>query len=309
MNTKDKNLAALLAFFGGAAGLHRWYLGQKGLGVLYIFLFCITWFVGFIDAIVLLGMSQEQFDLKYNQPEYQPVSPGWNRQEQAGNERARIYAERQRQRKEQEERRRQTRYRASSPTPAPGSSPSTRRRATSSSEKMPAQRGRGGDAGAIERAAGQRYFKDFEYDRAILAFARALEKNPRDLASHFNLAAAYSAEEEADKAFYHLDRAVALGFEDHDRIRNHDAFAYLRVQPAYPAFAANGFRLAPDLRTAERELDNPIRTEDAPEAAKPVELPPINDNLLEELQRLATLREKGLLTDPEFAAHKKRLLG
>ena len=40
-----------------------------------------------------------------------------------------------------------------------------------------------------------------------------------------------------------------------------------------------------------------------------VELPEINDDLLDQLQRLATLKEKGLLTEIEFSAQKKRLLG
>jgi len=157
--------------------------------------------------------------------------------------------------------------------------------------------------GSAERAAGLRYFRDFEYDRAIIAFARALEKNPRDVASHFNIACSYSCEENAEKAFFHLDRAVALGFTDFERIRAHDSLAFLRVQPGYESFADNGYRLAPDRSEEENVLANPITQEEM------VELPEINDDLLDQLQRLATLREKGLLTEDEFSVQKKRLLG
>jgi len=65
---KDKTTAALLAFFLGGFGVHRFYLGQTGLGFLYL-IFCWTFipiFIGFIDFIVFLTMSKEAFDAKYN---------------------------------------------------------------------------------------------------------------------------------------------------------------------------------------------------------------------------------------------------
>lgn len=67
---KDKVAAALLAFFLGGFGAHRFYLGQTGKGILYL-VFCWTLipsFIAFIDFIVFLTMSKENFDLKYNQP-------------------------------------------------------------------------------------------------------------------------------------------------------------------------------------------------------------------------------------------------
>lgn len=65
---KDKVAAALLAFFLGGLGVHRFYLGQIGLGFVY-FLFCwtlIPFFVSFVDAIVFFVMDQQAFDAKYN---------------------------------------------------------------------------------------------------------------------------------------------------------------------------------------------------------------------------------------------------
>lgn len=288
---KDKNLAAVLAFFGGPVGLHRFYLGQIGLAFLY-FIPPLGILLGVLDAIAFLTMSQEKFDLKYNQEQYQTVTERSRRKGGAPrNDRERRYQERQREREQRERARRQQRE--------------PRRQATPESSYAPPRTvpQREAPAGAAERKAGLRYFRDFEYDRAIIAFKRAVELNPRDVASHFNLAASYSCEEQADKAFYHLDRAVALGFEDFERIRAHDSFAFLRVQPGYSSFADNGFRLTADLTEQERTLENPIAQEEM------VELPEINDDLLDQLQRLATLKEKGLLTEMEFAAQKKRLLG
>lgn len=288
---KDKNLAAVLAFFGGQAGLHRFYLGQVGFAFLYFVPF-IGGLLGVIDAIAFLSMDQATFDRKYNQSQYHPTQPT---REQTGrgrqlSDRERRHQERERERSMREQRRRES-QRTTRQNPVSNSRPTSRPAPVASTE------------GQAERQAGLRYFKDFEYDRAIIAFERALEKNPRDVASHFNVACSYSCEENADKAFYHLDRAVALGFDDFERIRNHDSLAFLRVQKRYPDFENSGFRLAPDRSEEEIVLKNPIKEEAL------VELPEINDDLLEQLQRLATLREKGLLTEGEFATQKKRLLG
>lgn len=290
---KDKNLAAVLAFFGGQFGLHRFYLGQIGLAFVY-FIPGIGSLLGVLDAISFLMMDQEKFDLKYNQDQYRTVTQRDRRQENRGgaprNDRERRYQERQREREQREHTRQKARQQRREPQ---------RQQRRPSGPVAPKQ----APAGVAERKAGLRYFRDFEYDRAIKAFERAIELNPRDVASHFNLAASYSCEEAADKAFYHLDRAVALGFQDFERIRAHDSFAFLRVQEGYETFADNGFRLTADLAEQEQTLENPIAKEEM------VELPEINDDLLDQLQRLATLKEKGLLTEVEFAAQKKRLLG
>lgn len=290
---KDKNLAAVLAFFGGQVGLHRFYLGQVGLGIVYFIPF-IGAMLGVIDAIAFLSMDQKTFDEKYNKAQYHPTQPSREYTRQSGRpltNRQRIHEQRQRERAQREQRRRESQRTARQPQNERGAAP-PRQAAVPTA-----------DSGQAERQAGLRYFRDFEYDRAIIAFERALQKNPRDVASHFNIACSYSCEEEADKAFYHLDRAVALGFTDFERVRTHDSLAFLRVQPGYEAFAGGGFRLTPDLSEEEVVLENPIREEAL------VELPEINDDLLEQLQRLATLREKGLLTEGEFATQKKRLLG
>ncbi|SFN90272.1 TM2 domain-containing membrane protein YozV [Chryseobacterium oleae] len=65
---KEKNMAAILSFFLGGLGIHRFYLGQTMMGVFYL-IFCWTLipsFIAFIDFFAFVFMSQNKFDLKYN---------------------------------------------------------------------------------------------------------------------------------------------------------------------------------------------------------------------------------------------------
>ena len=144
---------------------------------------------------------------------------------------------------------------------------------------------------------GKQKFKEYDYEGAIDDFDRALEVDPQNIAAHFNLACAHSLMEHKDKAFYHLDRAVALGFDDFNTIKTRDHLAYLRIQPEFLQFEANNFRLAKQLKAPKENLLD----------ERPVEQPQQSD-LLEQLQKLAKLKEKGLLTEEEFKVQKEKLL-
>jgi len=66
-NGKSKLAAALFALILGGLGVHKFYLGQVGWGIVYL-IFCWTFIpavVGFIEGIILLAMSQREFDEKY----------------------------------------------------------------------------------------------------------------------------------------------------------------------------------------------------------------------------------------------------
>lgn len=68
-NGKSKIAAALLAFFLGGFGIHKFYLGQVGLGIVYL-IFRWTFIpaiIAFIEFILFLTMSDETFNLKYGQ--------------------------------------------------------------------------------------------------------------------------------------------------------------------------------------------------------------------------------------------------
>ena len=66
-NGKSRIAAALFALLLGGIGIHKFYLGQVGMGILYL-LFCWTFIpaiVGFIEGILLLVMTDDTFALKY----------------------------------------------------------------------------------------------------------------------------------------------------------------------------------------------------------------------------------------------------
>ncbi|MFN7118144.1 MAG: NINE protein [Saprospiraceae bacterium] len=273
---KDKNVAGILALFLGGFGVHRFYLGQGGLGFFYL-IFCwfpLMWVIGIIDAIVFFTTDKDTFDAKYNK-QFIEV----RRRSNPDFQRERPYYDRNMQRQERQEYREHRREQRS---PAPV-------RVDNSELKN----------------SGIRKFRDFDYDGAIEDFQKALKLDPRDIAVHFNLACAYSLNEKPEQAFYHLDKAVELGFNDFKRIKNHDALAYLRIQPDFEEFEKNGFRLqqqtAETVDLAKETLEIPVENETVLELQ--------GNDLLEQLKRLGDLREKGLLTEEEFAAQKKKLLG
>ena len=256
---KDKDTAGILALFLGGIGAHRFYLGQTGLGILYIFLGFISAFVvsvilGVIDAIIFFSMDKDSFNIRHNRETF-PTE-----------------------RNDTDSERRQNEYRRRKQSE--GDRPDFQRRAVEHHRRPKPRREN------PHKNAGIRLFREYDYDGAIAEFQKALEIEPDDIATHFNLACAYSLNEKAEEAFHHLDRAVDLGFDDFERIQNHDALAYLRIQPGFESFRENGYRLA-------KQPDVP---------------PPDEENLLEQLKKLAELKEKGLLTEEEFAVQKKKLL-
>lgn len=65
---RGKITAGLLALFLGGLGIHKFYLGKGGQGILYL-IFCWTWIpsiIAFIEAIIYFTMDEDRFDEKYN---------------------------------------------------------------------------------------------------------------------------------------------------------------------------------------------------------------------------------------------------
>lgn len=63
---KSKVAAGILGILFGGLGIHKFYLGQIGKGILYL-VFCWTFIpgiVGFIEGIIYLCSSDENFQLK-----------------------------------------------------------------------------------------------------------------------------------------------------------------------------------------------------------------------------------------------------
>lgn len=68
MQQKSRKTAGILALAIGGIGIHKFYLGTWGWGILYI-VFVWTYvplIVSFIEGIMLLCMTDEKFNEKYN---------------------------------------------------------------------------------------------------------------------------------------------------------------------------------------------------------------------------------------------------
>ena len=139
------------------------------------------------------------------------------------------------------------------------------------------------------KKSGMAKYKEYDYNGAIEDFEKALTIDDQDIATHFNIACAYSIMEEKEKAFFHLSKAVEMGYSDTEKIKTHDALAYLRIQDEFEGFMQNGYKLKSGSGAQQEQIT-------------------ANNDLLEQLNKLAELREKGLLTQEEFELQKKKLL-
>lgn len=64
---KSKTTTALLAFFLGGVGAHKFYLGRIGQGIIYL-LFCWTYIpaiLGIIEGIIIANMDDDKFYKKF----------------------------------------------------------------------------------------------------------------------------------------------------------------------------------------------------------------------------------------------------
>src|SRR5262245_48423325 len=63
----NRVVAALFALLLGGVGIHKFYLGRVGQGILYMLFFWtfIPAIVGFVEGIIYLTMSDQDFEKKY----------------------------------------------------------------------------------------------------------------------------------------------------------------------------------------------------------------------------------------------------
>ena len=253
---RNKTAAGLFALFLGWAGIHRFYLGQVGLGILY---FVLMFFgISFILGLIdaIVFLTMDEQAFDRKYNQKQPATQGYQRNQ---------------------------------------GYPQHNRRQTKTSGN-PRYQNTNREPSNPYKISGIKKHKEFDLEGAIADFNKGLEIEPGDIFLHFNLACAYSLTEQVDKAYAHLDKAVALGFTDFEKIKSHDDLAYVRIQDRWEEFKQNGFRL---------ELPDTI----APAKEEEIEKGTLvqGDVLLAQLKRLSELRDRGLLSEQEFLIEKKKL--
>lgn len=263
---KNKFVAAFLALCFGILGVHRFYLGRRFWGVLHLLLFFITLTItfdgegpallvpailGLVDAILLFAMPVEDFDDRYN---------------------AKRILQRMRRQDAEDE------Y-AGYEAPEAKQAPKEKRakRSTYNEEFL--------------KKLGIDKFRSGDFTGAVEAFRESIEQGMDTPAMHFNLACCFSMLHDAPSGFEHLEKAVARGFAETDKIENHAALHYLRIQPEFAAFVANGYRR------------RPVSPSAPPPGAQSSSAP-----VIDELFQLGELMEKGLISEDEFRREKEKLL-
>ncbi len=268
---KNKIAAGILALIVGGLGIHRFYLGQTGKGILHlIFLwFPLSWFIGWIDGITFLAMDDEKFDRKYN-PE---LFDGERRNDsyQQSYRRGKDY--------EQEYRRQRS------------ANPNRGRDLRTPRDVQDAQNRRRGLKKPIRKSnrfknEGTKLYRDYDFQGAIEAYKKSLKVEPNDPQIHFNMACLYSLMEDTQSAYMHLSTAVKQGYVDFDRIKTHNHLAYLRTHPEFEQFVKNGYSFQAQLN------------------APPSPIMELTDDVIVKLERLSQLKDKGILTEEEFQKQK-----
>lgn len=205
---KNKVTAGILAIFLGGLGVHRFYLGQAGLGIIYL-LFCwtaIPAIISLVDAIIFFTMNDHDFNLKYYRAFGNTMQPSVVIQNVQGN------------------------YTANA-TPAENQAANIQPQISSNSRETPFKQ------------EGDRKYENYDFDGAIGEYRKSLNVKPNDPAVHFKLACLYSILEQTDNSLFHLNKAIEQGFTNLDEIKNHDHLAFLRTTPEYETFRQHNFRM------------------------------------------------------------------
>lgn len=219
---RSKVVAAVLAFFFGALGIHRFYLGQPVWGIIYLVLLPIAAVVGVIDSILLLVMPQSVFDAKYNDEATKP----------------------RRKQKKRKSRKAQPRVKKRHQV-----------------NKKTANMGRSKKKSTFKKhwSTAKKFFKDYQFKDAEKEYLEALSIYPDNADLLFDIACLYSMKENKNAAFNYIELAVNNGFDNFDEIENNPSLAYLRVQDGFWAFSKAGYqqqeKQTPELLEQLRQLD------------------------------------------------------
>lgn len=139
----------------------------------------------------------------------------------------------------------------------------------------------------------QRYFARGKYQDAIVWYDKVLEIDESHAESHYYLACCFSLLKDEEDAFIHLGLAVKNGFRDFEKMERDINLYYLKSQPGYAGFVANGYRLVEALPEPQPDILQSDR---------------FDPTVLEKIELLGDRLEKGELSQEEFQLQKERIL-
>jgi tetratricopeptide (TPR) repeat protein len=129
---------------------------------------------------------------------------------------------------------------------------------------------------------GQIKVNNKDYDGAIEKFENVLALLPNAPNTNYQLATIYSVKEDKDNAYKYLTRAIEQGFNDFAALNSTPMLNFLRSEPEFKDYVQNGYKL-PTLANS-------------------------GDDVISKLEKLGNLKEKGVITEEEFAVQKSKLL-
>jgi len=130
-------------------------------------------------------------------------------------------------------------------------------------------------------------YNQHEYHPAIVLMQQAKALSPGDKTMYYNLACLYSLTHDTE-AFDALSKAIELGYSNFEKINTQRDLEWLRHHPDYPDFVKYGYRIK--ARNHNTAHDH-------------------SGDIYEKLERLAQLKQKGVISEEEFAREKRRMLG
>lgn len=126
---------------------------------------------------------------------------------------------------------------------------------------------------AVEKSNGK------DYENAIKDTMQALALQPNYANAQYNLACFYSRLENRAEAFKYLALAIENGYHNFEEIQSDPDLEFLRHQFEYPEFVAKGYKYP--------------------------QSPTDSTDIVGKLEKLAALKEKGLLSDSEFQEQRR----
>jgi TM2 domain-containing membrane protein YozV len=142
------------------------------------------------------------------------------------------------------------------------------------------------------KVSGLKKYKDFDLQHAMEDLNKALLVDDTDSEIYFTMACCYSLQENHEASYLNLQKAVNTGMKDLTKIDKEDNLAFLRTHKDFEEFKDNGFQMTRTARLNAPQTENLLE----------------NDVLLSQLNKLAELRKKGLLSEKEFEYERKKLL-